>query len=231
MNPVDDFLKEAGFFGDMRTNFTNILPQAAAGTLMLAGAHGISRGFDAIVDRLTKTRDYKSMLKNNPSLSKYDAGHVQMVFNSLRQQAPSLSKDPLIAGSFIRNTLEVSPESGPAINPNTADLLIKAQNTITNTMSKRHSMADSFRPPMSFTNPVEEAENKRQQLALSQGQSERDVKRLGLSEAQDLRQGAQLGLAQQAATRQVSQDRRQAQEHQWRAEKHPTELELLERQL
>lgn len=106
------------------------LPLAAAGVLMAGVGAGIGKGYGAIKERFTKPRDYKAMIEANPTLRKEPAKKVQMLYNSLRTMAPSMAKDPLIAGSFVRNTLELSPESGPAISPQTVKTLVESQRNI-----------------------------------------------------------------------------------------------------
>jgi len=173
MNPIDDFLKEAGILGTlgsafkrgvaagvvdpntkgaiakgMAGGFGRALNLAGTGALLTAGAVGAAQAYDGIKDRLTKTRDYKSMLEATPALRKYDAGQVQMVYNTLRNQAPSLSKDPLLAGSFVRKTLEVSPESGPFVDVATAKTLSDTQKNLTEARDKRGPISEAFKPYM-----------------------------------------------------------------------------------
>lgn len=173
MNPIDDFLKEAGILGSLGKAFKRgvaagvVNPDtkgaiakgmagglgraanlAGTGALLTAGAVAGSSGYDAIMNRFTKTRDYKSMLEANPALNKYDAGQVQMVYNTLRNQAPSLSKDPLLAGSFVRKTLEIAPESGPFVDIATAKTLSDTQKNLSEARDKRGPIAEAFKPYM-----------------------------------------------------------------------------------
>jgi hypothetical protein len=106
------------------------LPLAAAGVMMAGIGTAVGKGYGALKERLTKPRDYKAMLEANPSLGKEPAEKVQMLYNSLRTMAPTMAKDPLIAGSFVRNTLELSPETGPAISPQTVKTLVESQRNI-----------------------------------------------------------------------------------------------------
>jgi len=169
MNPVDDFLKHAGFMDLIRGIGAGLkgsleplergvqrlpgeqmgrivgqvgIPALAAGGLAAIG-HGASKGIDAIVNRFGKARDYKAMLQAHPSLAQADAGTTQMYFNSLRHVAPSLSKDPLVAGSFIRNMMELQPESGPAIPIQTTKLLTDAQKSISQAKGS-HPISEAF---------------------------------------------------------------------------------------
>lgn len=176
MDPVDDFLKTAGLWGAfthgvssgegrqtigeavMRATGQGI-GGAAAAALIAAGGYGVSKGFGAIKERITKPRDYKAMLGANPVLSKYDAGQVQMVYNSLRSQSPSMAKDPLIAGSFVHKTLNLSPEEGPFVDPQTVKILAETQRNLDQVRSDRGSIAEAFRPTGTF--PVNPLPNRR----------------------------------------------------------------------
>lgn len=126
------------------------LPLAVAGAAMagLGGAAG--KGYKALKERFTKPKDYKAMLEANPSLRKEPAKKVQMLYNSLRTMAPTMAKDPLIAGSFVRDTLSLSPEAGPAISPLTAKTLVETQRNIadakgTGAMMRAWTSGDSWK--------------------------------------------------------------------------------------
>jgi hypothetical protein len=163
MNPVDDFLKTAGWWDALKQGLTGgsaqrtmgeavmhglgqALPGAMVGAGLAAGAVGAGKGYGALKDRFSKAKDFKAMMGASPALKKHDAGQVQMVYNSLRSQSPSMAKDPLIAGSFVRRTLEVSPESGPFIDPQTTKMLSETQRNISQAKSGRGSIAEAFRP-------------------------------------------------------------------------------------
>jgi hypothetical protein len=162
-NPVDDFLKTAGWWDAFKEGLGggsksrglgeavmkgigSALPAALVGSGLAAGAVGASKGYSMVKERFTKSRDYKSMLEANPMLGKQDAGQVQMIYNSLRSHSPAMAKDPLVAGSFVRRTLEISPESGPFIDPQTSKLLAETQRNISQARSGRGSIAEAFRP-------------------------------------------------------------------------------------
>lgn len=184
MNPVDDFLKSAGILDNLKGAFESgvsggagtsflrgrtrmplsstiaqgmgqAIPGALVGLGMAAGAAGVSKAYDVIKERLSKPRDYKAMLAANPTVGKYDAGQVQMVYNSLRSQAPSLAKDPFIANSFIRKTLELATDEGPYIDPQTVKTLAEAQRNISQAKSERGKggLKGSFAPTM--INPID----------------------------------------------------------------------------
>ena len=138
-NPVENFLKEAGFFSNMVEGMGgkqvggfsgaigSQIPTSVAAAAVTGAAMGVAKGYEAIRDRINKTRDFKNMLQATPDLRHFDAGHTQMMYNSLRMLAPTLARDPLVAGSFVRDALRLSPEHGPAIPPQTAKLLVETQ--------------------------------------------------------------------------------------------------------
>jgi hypothetical protein len=169
MNPVDDFLKHAGFMDILRgigrgigssleplahgtalpgsERVGRLVGQVGAPALAAAGlaafSQGASKGLGALTNKFTKARDYKAMLQANPSLAQADASTTQMYFNSLRHVSPSLSKDPLVAGSFVRNMMEMQPETGPAIPIQTTKLLTDAQKSISQARAG-HPIAEAF---------------------------------------------------------------------------------------
>jgi DNA-binding PucR family transcriptional regulator len=151
MNPVDDFLKTASFWSSLQEGLTGeaigkAMAPAIVGAGFAAGGYGVSKAYGAVKERLTKTRDYKAMLDANPVLKKYDAGQVQMVYNSLRAQAPSLARDPLIANSFVNKTLELQPESGPHIDAQTVKMLTESQRNISQAARGRGEIMSAFTP-------------------------------------------------------------------------------------
>lgn len=145
-NPVDEFLKEAGWLDTMGRAIKEAIPGAIAAAGVTALGTGVAKGYGMVKERFTKVRDYSNMLKSNPQLRQHDASSVQMVYNSLRKTAPTLAADPLIAGSFVRNTLEMSPESGPGIPLQSAKLLAETQRNITQGKKARGAIAEAFRP-------------------------------------------------------------------------------------
>jgi len=137
-NPIDDFLlikeaqqrKQAGFWSSLSKAFKgdagsalarmgeqvgDQLPAALAGAGIAAAGVGIGKGIEAIRGRFSKQRDYKAMLSATPGLSKRPADQVQMMFNSVRKMSPTAAGDPITAGSFIDNAMELS--GGKAVMP------------------------------------------------------------------------------------------------------------------
>ena len=159
MNPVDDFLmtKEAflglgGLWKGLRQGASGLgeragfglaeaIPSAVVSATIAGTSIAVAKGWGAAKETRNKTRDYEEMLKATPALHKMDAGQVQLTYNSLRATAPSLAGDPLVAGSFVRKTIESSPESGAYVDPLTVKTLAEAQRNISSSRAT---------PPSSF---------------------------------------------------------------------------------
>lgn len=57
---------------------------------------------------LTKGRDFKAMLKANPDLaSASKAARVKSSFGTLHRFNPEFAKDPNVAGSYVRNSIDM----------------------------------------------------------------------------------------------------------------------------
>jgi hypothetical protein len=157
MNPVHEFLmlreKTAGFLSDLGKAVSGSLtpehlgpyfaPAIASAGVAAAGL-GMKAGYDAIRERLTRQRDYKMMLENNPNLRGLDAKHVATVYNSFRRLSPTMARDPLLAGSFVYKTVSLSPESGLSIDPMTAKTIAETQKSIQQAKSSKTSVYEAM---------------------------------------------------------------------------------------
>lgn len=185
-NPVEEFLelkKEGGWLGNLWDAFKSGIGQQplpagvkpSIGEAMARGAgmvatplavtalgagaiHGISKGVGAVRERFSKARDYQNMMSSMPSLQKEDAGQVQSIYNSLRTMSPTMAKDPLLAGSFVRDQLRMRTEEGPAIGPNTAKMLADTERSVAQS-GKSHPIMDalSMSPFRGFGPPPQES--------------------------------------------------------------------------
>jgi hypothetical protein len=85
-------------------------PAAGIGGVVAAGVAASLAGdmYDALKRGITKGRDYRSMMAENPDLSDLDAKHVQKAFSVLHKFNPDFAGDPTVAGNFVRQqaTLE-----------------------------------------------------------------------------------------------------------------------------
>ena len=95
----------------------------AAGGIALALAGDL---YEAAKRGLTRGRDYKNMLAANPDLrSPSKSAKVKSSFGTLHRFNPEFAKDPNVAGSFVRNAIEV-----PGSELATAKDLVQARDSM-----------------------------------------------------------------------------------------------------
>lgn len=115
-------VKDSEFNDEIIEDLTGIIKKAAGwgtfgSTVGLGMASHIGTGiasslagdlYDSLKRGITKTRNYRSMLSENPDLQKHPMGAkaVQGVFSTLHRFNPEFAGDPLVAGTFVRNHLE-----------------------------------------------------------------------------------------------------------------------------
>jgi hypothetical protein len=130
MDPLNEYLMEKhggqlSFPGMGRTagdvartagsKFLEKLPEA--GATMAVGAGVAVGGIAAakIYDAVTKRRDFRSMMASNQDLEEEYARDPKMfnqAFTTLRRFTPEFSKDPLIAGTYMRQMMSSPATAG-----------------------------------------------------------------------------------------------------------------------
>lgn len=110
-------------------HFTRGLEAAGTAAGVAAAGIAVSKGYDAIRDRIQKPRAFKGMLGGSPGLKKMDQKAVQMTFNSLYALNPEMAKDPLISASFVERHVGKAEgmSAGAFIDPQTAHLVQKGR--------------------------------------------------------------------------------------------------------
>ena len=148
-NPFEDFLEEYGpaeektaGFADSAKGFGRDFGSALGFGAATAGASGVIAGIGVAAGKIynaaTKARDFRNMMSFNPDLQEHhdrDPRMFNQMFTSLRNMNPSYSKDPLVAGTYMRQMVE-SP--------------LTAGGKLTDAIGNR----DAFRSP--FSKAVEE---------------------------------------------------------------------------
>lgn len=87
-----------------------ILALGGGAAALTAGIRGTDAIIDGVRDPFQKKRALGKMLSENPSLMKEDQGDVSKVFNTLYRFNPTMAKDPLVAGSFMRRSMQYKDE-------------------------------------------------------------------------------------------------------------------------
>jgi len=82
---------------------------------------------------LGKAKAYKDMLDNNPQLGEedIDARAVQMHFDTLYRFNPEYAQDPLVAGAYVQNAIEMARP-----NLDTVNNLVNARKNMVDTASR-----------------------------------------------------------------------------------------------
>lgn len=104
-----------------RVQAKNLLWASAALGAGASGAAVAIHGISALYNHAMEEHRYNKMLKINPELKRYR--YSKEIFHTLNSLAPQLAKEPLVASTFVRQTLATDMGGGPAIDPLTMNRL------------------------------------------------------------------------------------------------------------
>jgi hypothetical protein len=82
---------------------------AAIGAVASAGAAGLGVAASKIYDAITKRQNFLQMLEHNPDLEESLRDNPKLfnqAYSSLRVANPAFSRDPLIAGTYMRKIMD-----------------------------------------------------------------------------------------------------------------------------
>ena len=121
MNPLDDFLMTKHGAPmmpspSMGSVFGKAMLTGGAGALMTAGVAAAGIAASKIYDAATKVRDFRSMMSSpfNTDLHEHYTSRPRdfnAAYSSLRSVNPDFSKDPMIAGTYMRRMMTYDPAS------------------------------------------------------------------------------------------------------------------------
>lgn len=119
----------AGMVGRGAAALGGAVGAAAAGGIALALAGDL---YDAAKRGITKGRDYKNMMKNNPNLQQHPAKEVQKAFSVLHRFNPEFAGDPTVAGAWVNRQIQVTSMNQDAYaDASTLKGLVDARKNIT----------------------------------------------------------------------------------------------------
>jgi len=122
-NPIDAYLSEknAGFFDSVGKGFkqeaqnfgtaglgSELFRRGVGSALAVGGALATTTaaaGASKLYNAATKSRDFKKMLDHNPDLAeshKENPKQFNQMFSTLRMFNPAFSRDPIVAGTYMR---------------------------------------------------------------------------------------------------------------------------------
>lgn len=101
------------------------VPAAALGGLGYMGAAGAGALYDKVSDAIKRYNSYNQMFEEVPTLNEYPREVVDKYWGLLMDFAPKLAINPIVAGQFIQNTIDMGNQS---VNYVLAKDLIGTQN-------------------------------------------------------------------------------------------------------
>ena len=110
---LEEYLEKSA--SPWNTNFKNTALGAAGVATVGMAAAGLSGSAETIYNAATKSRDFRSMLEHNTDLQEHheaDPKRFNLMFTTLRNMNPEFSKDPLVAGAYMRRMVEAGPMAG-----------------------------------------------------------------------------------------------------------------------
>jgi hypothetical protein len=187
MNPIEEYLQEkrAGFGSDFvsglarptggGSGFASTLGSGISGAaaLGLAGATigAAGRGVQRLYDAATKSRDFKSMLEANPDLMQMQQEkpkQFNQMFTSVRTFTPEFSRDPIVAGSCMRQMMENPLGAGGIITQGIMPHSKIPQRGSEGTTSALGGFKENFKPRTGADQFAEEELGRKRELAPTQ---------------------------------------------------------------
>ena len=96
-----------GFGGQLGKATTKGLAYGLGGLGIGAGAAAAGAAGSAVHRKLTSKRRFEAMMQHYPGLKKHRTAQVKKRWDTLNKFSPALAKDPLIAGTFLKRTMEL----------------------------------------------------------------------------------------------------------------------------
>jgi hypothetical protein len=120
MSAYDDFkkIKQAGFGSTVRDvgkQIPSAVVHGVGATAATAAVTGLGFAAQKIYDAMTKRMDFNTMLEHNPDLADHHGQNPKMfnqMFSTLRVMNPTFSKDPVVAGTYMRRMMESPLHAG-----------------------------------------------------------------------------------------------------------------------
>ena len=134
MNPVKRFFA-AGQPGRKALGF------GLGATAFAGGVKGLDALIDSATDPFSKRTAFNSMMNENPSLKKEPKQDVKKIFNTLYRFNPKMAGDPLVAGSFMRRSLQFRDEG---IQPADIKTLTEIGRNVTSAKSRDGILSGAF---------------------------------------------------------------------------------------
>lgn len=121
-----------GFGQAMETTVPQVATVALLTGMMSAGTDVAKDAYRALKSKVTENKNYQAMLEKNPSLRNHpDQEMIRDTFKTLHRFNPAYSGDPLVAGTFVQNAVDME-----RLDVNQVNQLVSAAKTIKDTGPK-----------------------------------------------------------------------------------------------
>jgi len=119
---------------------------AIATGLGLAGKKGLEH-YEKYRNKHDFKAQYDSMLATNPHLKNHDQNRVKIIFGTLQTFNPAYAKDPLVAGTFVQNAIDMD-----RVDVNTINAIVTAREKLRSAEEKERGGLGASQTPgyMSF---------------------------------------------------------------------------------
>ena len=141
-------LTKPSLMSQVKGSTSKALGFGLGGLALGTGAMAASKGFEAVKDPIDRRRNFNRMLEENPSLKREDKDVVRKSFNTLHTFNPMMSKDPTVAGAFVRRAVAFKDEGIQSADVKTLSEIrknmasLKKDNDFLETASRLQSMSD-----------------------------------------------------------------------------------------
>ena len=122
-NPVDEYLKTAGWLSDAALGAKETLSGQFIGRSAAAGgvaalAVGGTVAANRIMSAISKKREFESMMQHDPGLADEQSKNSKLFnshYNSFRAMNPLFAKDPVVSAQYMRQMSEFPGNAGKII--------------------------------------------------------------------------------------------------------------------
>ena len=140
--PVPMLVKEAQVPPSLFSQLPKLIGQAAAIAGVTLGAEALAQMARRSWQAVSFSKRYRNMIEANPNLREEDSQKVMDRFRVLDRFGPTISDDPIVAGHFIKQTLEF-PVLSPTVLREVVDVEGKARELSASPISRMMAPAIS----------------------------------------------------------------------------------------
>jgi len=121
----------------------------ALGLAVGGGAHLADSLLDKYKDKNSFKKNFAGMMSENPHLEQEDPTTIKKFFRTLNTFSPKMAKDPMVAGSFIKRSLQFRDEGIQPVDVKTLVDVEKSSRDAAKATRSNQLITSAFSPKMS----------------------------------------------------------------------------------